>query len=140
VFSSYLKAEGIESVNQLRPATIYRFTEWLQQTPSLNGRGVRSTYTIKGYVEVVKNFLSYLEQEDLVDEKVRKRIPNPKVEQKVIRILSREQFDRLMAASDMEPTRMLQLRDKALLCVLLATGIRASECSAPQILDRRLRV
>jgi site-specific recombinase XerD len=107
----------------------------LQQTPSLNGRGVRSTYTVKGYIEVIKNFLSWAEQEELVDEKVRKRVPNPKVEQKVIRILSREQFALLLAASDLEPSRMLQLRDRALLCVLLATGIRASELCGLRLCD-----
>lgn len=78
-------------------------------------------------MEVVKTFLSWCEAEELIDDKVRKKVPNPKVEKKVIRVLSREQFDRLMVASDHEPTRSLQLRDKALLCVLLSTGIRASE-------------
>lgn len=135
VFRSYLEAEGVQTVAELRPATVYRFTEFLQNTPTLNGRGTRSTFTIKGYVEVIKNFLSWAEQEDLIDEKVRKRIPNPKVEQKVIRIYSREQFDRLMTATDLEPTRMLQLRDKALLCLLLTTGIRAAELCGLRLRD-----
>jgi site-specific recombinase XerD len=135
VFRNFLTAEGIDSLADLRPASIHRFTAYLQTTPSLNGRGVRSTYTVKGYVEVVKNFLSWAEQEDLIDEKVRKRVPNPKVEQKVIRVLSREQFQRLMAASDLEPTRTLQLRDRALLCMLLATGLRASELCGLRVCD-----
>jgi site-specific recombinase XerD len=135
VFRAYLLAEGLETVADIRPIVVHRFIDWIRTTPSLNGRGTRSTYTVKAYAETVKVFLSWCEDEELIDSKVRAKIPNPKVENKVIRILSREQFDRLMAASDLEPTRMIQLRDKALLCMLLATGIRASELCGLRMCD-----
>jgi site-specific recombinase XerD len=135
-FRNFAQAElGLDAVEGLQVRHINRFTEWLQQTPSMNGRGVRSTYTVRGYVETIKNFLSWAEAEDLIDDRVLRRVQLPKVEKRIIKTLSREQFDRLMRAADMEPWRTLQLRDRAVLCVLLSTGIRASELCTLRVGD-----
>ena len=128
IFRAFLKTElDLTHVEGLAPRHINLFAEHLKSTPSLNGRGVRSTYTVKGYIECVKNLLSWLEDEDLIDAKVRARVVLPKVQKKVIKTISPEQFERLMRATSQEPRRDLQLRDQAILCLLLATGIRASE-------------
>jgi site-specific recombinase XerD len=127
-FTTFLKAElDLDTVEGLQLRHVNRFVEWLQQTPSLNGRGVRSTYTIRGYVEVIKVFMSWAIAEELLARKVQDRIALPKVQKKVIKTLTRDQFDRLMSTTSLEPTRKLQLRDRALLATLLATGVRASE-------------
>lgn len=135
VFHTYAEAEGLESVEGLRPIFVHKFADWLATTPSLNGRGVRTSFTIKGYIEVIKGFLAWAEGEDMIDGKVRSKIPNPKVDKKVIKILTPDMFERLLRASDHEPTRALQLRDKAILCLLLATGIRASELCGLRLED-----
>ena len=137
VFLAFLKAEyGLTEIEVLAPRHVNRFVEWLRETPSLNGRGVRSTYTIRGYVECIKNFISWAsEDEGLLDEKLQARIALPKVQKVIIKTLSREQFHALLSATDREPQRMLQLRDQAILCLLLATGVRASELCTLRVQD-----
>lgn len=127
VFLAFVRAEGVEQVEGLHVGLVNRFTQHLGCTPSLNGRGVRSSYTVKGYIEVVKNFLSWAVEEDLIPSKTRDRVMLPRVEKKVIKTLSREQFNLLMDATKHEATRTMQLRDRAVLCLLLDTGIRATE-------------
>ncbi len=130
-FLAYLKSEyGTTDIEGIQPKHVGAFTEYLSTTPTLNGRGVRSSYTVKGYIECVRNFLSWAAAEELVEQKTRDRVKLPKVEQVVIKTLSRSQFNLLMDATSMECTRELQLRDRAILCLLLETGLRASElCS-----------
>lgn len=131
VMRDYLKTEfDIESVEGIRPSHVNRFVNYLRETPALNGRGVRSSHTIKAYVEAIKVFLSWAVDEDLVAQQVNDRIEMPRVSKKVIKTLSRDQFDRLMSATRHEITRTLQLRAPAILCVLLDTGIRAEELCA----------
>ena len=128
VFGTYLKDDlGLVEVEGLRAAHVHRFIEWLQVTPSLNGRGIRSSYTVKAYVESIKVFMSFLVEEGLLDAEHRARVKNPKVSKRIIKTISREQFGLLMDATSGEPSRTLQLRNPAILALLMATGIRANE-------------
>ncbi len=131
VFLSYLKSEyGTTDIEGIQTKHVGAFTEFLNTTPTLNGRGVRSTYTVRGYIECVRNFLSWAAAEELIEQKTRDRVKLPKVEKIVLKTLSRSQFNLLMDATSMECTRELQVRDRAILCLLLDTGLRASElCS-----------
>jgi site-specific recombinase XerD len=135
-FRDFAQAElALTEVEGLGPRHVNRFVEWLQQTPSMNGRGTRSTYTVRGYVETIKNFLSWAEAEGLVDYRMLRRVTLPKVERRVIRTLTRDQYDRLVRAADQEPWRTLQLRDRAILATLLTTGVRASELCTLRVGD-----
>ena len=134
VFSEYLKDEfGITEVEGFQPTHINQFVAWLRETPSLNGRGKRSTYTIKAYVEAIKVFMSWCIAENLLDRRVQERVAMPKVAKRILKTLNRRQFDLLLAAANNEPTRILALRDQAILGLLLATGIRATELCTLQM-------
>jgi len=127
-FFAWLKSEyDLDALEGLQLRHINAFSVFLASTPSLNGRGTRSSYTVKGYVEVIRNFMSWAAAEELVEQKVRDRMVLPRVEKKVLRTISRQQFDLLMDATQYEGTRAMQLRDRAILCLLLETGLRAQE-------------
>ena len=62
-----------------------------------------------------------------VQERIIKRIEKPKVTETIIETFSPEQIQALFKATDKEESEHLQLRDKAILAVLLNTGLRVTE-------------
>lgn len=132
-FSTWLKDEqGITRLEDIRPTTIYRFTEHLQGSKGYDthrgeGTARRSAQTIKGYVQVIKGFLAWAAEEELVDGKVADRIELPKVDEKIIRTLTPAMYKALWNASANEYQVWLTHRDRAILALLLDTGIRADE-------------
>lgn len=89
--------------------------------------GSLSDYTRRGYAQCLKAFLNYCAREDLVSERLPKRVPIPKVTDKVIETLTPRHIKLLLAATDGESTPALRARDRAILAVLLDAGLRADE-------------
>lgn len=84
----------------------------------------------RGYVQVLKQYLHYLEDEELVNPRLRHQLRKPKAPKRLIRTLSVEQTDSLLTVARLNHPRWLGLRDQAILRVMLDTGIRATElCS-----------
>lgn len=90
-----------------------------------------SSYTIHGHARVIRRFFNWLalqdDFEDTVSPKIGKRIPMPKIKTKIIEILTKEEIQRLQAACEDNIFPLLIARNKAILAVLLDTGIRAGE-------------
>lgn len=112
--------EGVTTTEALTAPALHRVIERLDN-------GGRSSYTLRGYVQVIKGWLHYLEDEDLIDFRLRSRIKLPRVAKRLIKTLSLEQVDALLHATRYQVTPWLRQRDRAILHVLLDTGIRASE-------------
>jgi integrase/recombinase XerD len=85
--------------------------------------------TLHGYVRAIKGFLNWCAREDLISEKVPSRLEMPKREQKVIATFSKDDIQRLLAAAShgLPQYPWFAERDKAILMLLLDTGIRANE-------------
>jgi site-specific recombinase XerD len=62
-----------------------------------------------------------------INEKVARRIEMPTVEETIIETFTREQLKKLLIACGREYNRELTERDRAILHVLLSTGVKASE-------------
>jgi site-specific recombinase XerD len=120
-------AEGTDLAT-LTPADIRRYMGSLRERKNRYGQPL-SSYTLRGYAQVVKGFLNWCVKEDVyaVPEKLIARIELPRVDQKVIEVFTRDQLRRLLAATQKEGTRELTVRDQAIIRVLVSTGIRASE-------------
>lgn len=99
-----------------------------------------STYTVHGYAQVIKGFFSWCASEDLASEQIAKRVRLPRVEIKVIEVFTPAQIKQLYAACATEMTPALAARDKAVLSVLLDTGIRATELCGLTLDDLHLSI
>lgn len=91
--------------------------------------GTRSKMTLKGYHQVAMGWLTYLVDEELVGPRIRKRLKEskPQVPQRLIKTLTAEQVERLAAAAKHEMAKWMVYRDRAMLGMLVETGIRAQE-------------
>lgn len=85
-----------------------------------------SSATVARKVAATKSFFSYLDSQDIVDENPTADLESPKAKKRLPKTLSRQAIERLLEA----PTKNQSakgLRDKAMLEVLYATGMRVSE-------------
>ena len=87
-------------------------------------------------LSTIKGFYSYLLVEGLVNYDPSTELETPKVKRHLPQILSWDEINRLMEAVDSDAA--LGLRDRAMLELMYATGIRVSECINLQLGDIQL--
>jgi site-specific recombinase XerD len=118
-FSEWCATQDIRDVEAVTAALVNRFLVSLP--PALTNQ------TRKGYAQSIKALLNYCAREDLVSEKIPHRISMPRVTAKVIETYTPDQVRRLLAACEREVYPAMRVRDRALVSVLLDTGLRAGE-------------
>lgn len=120
VFASFCDDQGITELAEVSPPLVRRFFDTIRaRTDPRTGQPITSQ-TVHGYARAVRALLNWCAQEGLLDERVPRRMAMPRREQKVIQTLTVDQVERLLRAAQ-------SARDKAIIAVLLDTGIRASE-------------
>lgn len=122
-FLTWAKQQGAVNIEDITAPLVRRYTEHLRTRPTKTGKPLDS-FTLHGHIRAVRTLLFWAASEDLIDEKVPKRIALPKREQKVLAVLSTDQIRRLLHEAARTDT---PARDTALLYLLLDTGCRASE-------------
>lgn len=123
-----------QPISELEQVSIHHVREYLaylKTAPSgRHDKAPISSQTLHGYARAIKAFLRWAVNEELLPPSLLKRFEMPKREQKVIAVFTREQIAQLLSAcmGAYEPRYYwLAERDRAILMVLLDTGIRASE-------------
>ncbi len=101
--------------------------------PALQSRGYKAS-TVARKVASVRSFLKFLFAEGVIKPALIDDFHQPKIEKRLPRALSLTQVERLLEAASMEETP-LGLRDRALLEILYATGMRASEALSVKLND-----
>jgi integrase/recombinase XerD len=129
-FSDWCKQRGI-ILETIKAADIRRFLdEQSKRTNPQTGKPL-TTYTLHGYARTIKRFLNWCIREEgleqLVSDRLPKRIEMPRIEQKIIQVFTEDHIARLFKACEKEKTAELAVRNRAIISVLLDTGIRASE-------------
>lgn len=120
-------------LHQVNNKTVYQFLAHLKATLIPNRKDAKeiSSYTLFGYVRVIKSFLNWCFEEEQFEGQVKantlKRIKNPIVEETIIQTFTPGDIIELFAACEKECSEQLQIRDKAIIAMLLDTGIRSSE-------------
>jgi integrase/recombinase XerD len=127
-------AERETSALKARPSDV---SEFLAQLATGNGRPPCSAATIHRKAACLRSFYKHLRREELVDRDPTSSLTAPRRARKLPQVLNYAEIQRLLAAPrGGEPTG---LRDRALLEVMYASGLRASETIGLELGDVDLR-
>lgn len=89
--------------------------------------GPLSPFTVRGYARAMAGFFNWCQKEGLLQKKPNENISLPKTPQQIKEIFTDQEMKALLKACEEHPEETLRVRDRAILLVLLDTGIRASE-------------
>ncbi|KYZ77500.1 recombinase XerD [Anaerosporomusa subterranea] len=128
-FQAYLQESKIDFMKDLNRSTILTYLNNLQT----NGKAVS---TISRNLAAIKSFYQYLVRERYLEKDPAAHLESPKLEKKLPKVLSVHEVEELLK----QPNALLPagLRDKAMLELLYATGIRVSELISLNISDVNL--
>lgn len=124
-----LTAKGINSLSQVSRKQI------LDHLMAMKAAG-RSTNSISRHLVAIKVFFRYLQQEGLLDRNVTDTMDSPKLWKILPDTLSEKEVELLLQAPDLRGA--LGVRDRALLELLYASGLRVSELSGLKLTDLHL--
>ena len=119
-FAKYLQEElEITSCDEITPAAVKRYTQYSMQ------KGLKGT-TINGNLKAIKSFIQYCYEEDFGGYDTRKsRFKWVKEEKPVVKTFSVRDIKKMLDSC--RGYDYLDLRDRAIITLLLETGIRCQE-------------
>ena len=126
----YLNQNHKAPIDQLGEADIEGYLAYLKANQ-------KSAATISRTLAAIRAFYQYLVKENKLEENPAKKIALPKIEKKIPRILSQEQIVCLLEQPNRKDTK--GIRDRAMLELLYATGIRVSELISLKVTDINLQ-
>ena len=129
-FQAFLDQRGSLSPEDISNTEIVAFVLHLKNLG-------RSTATSNRKVASLRGFFSFLQEQGRISANPCLHIKSPRVERKEIEYLTLGEVDRLLMLPD---TTVKGIRDRALLELLYATGIRVSEVLEANVEDLNLRV
>ncbi|MCR5733731.1 MAG: site-specific tyrosine recombinase XerD [Lachnospiraceae bacterium] len=94
--------------------------------------------TISRNIASIKAFFAYCQKEDIISEDPSTGLKAPKIDKKIPEILTMEEVARLLEQPDGDTPK--EIRDKAMLEILYATGIRVTELISLSVDDVNLRM
>ncbi|WP_018131896.1 site-specific tyrosine recombinase XerD [Effusibacillus pohliae] len=130
-YTEFLQRSGVADVNQTRRANIIAYLADLQQ------KG-RATSTISRNLASIRAFYSFLLRDGLIDGDPAANLESPKIEKRLPQVLTVEDVEALLDSPDLKTST--GLRDKAMLELLYASGIRVSELVSLNVDDVNLNM
>ena len=127
----YLERQGIEEPSRVTKTSLNAYISYLQ-------RKGKATTTISRILASTKAFFHYEFMEGNIHRDPAELLKTPKIEKKIPLILSVEEVNRFLEQPD--GTSAKEIRDKAMLELLYATGIRVSELIGLKLQDVNLSV
>ena len=125
--ADFLRAQyQMTRVEDLTATALYGYIRFLEKKQ-------RKAATISRNIASIRAFCHYLVREGVLMMDVSETLKAPRVEKKLPGVLSPEEVERLMDA--VQGTSPKELRDKAMLELLYATGIRVSELIGLKLSD-----
>ena len=115
---NFLHERGIVEVSQLEKEILSSYVIFLEENDFASA-------TISRHVAAIKSWSLFLMQEGMVQEDLTRNLKAPKIEKKSPEILKMEEVIRLL--DEPQGKKPKELRDKAMLELLYATGIRVTE-------------
>ncbi|MDD6880886.1 MAG: site-specific integrase, partial [Firmicutes bacterium] len=129
-FMVFLKSRGIDNPFDAVNADVVAYLMELKSKGS-------SKSTVNRKLASVRTYFSFLQVKHGLKDNPARNIKSPKIEKKEMEFLSIEEIEKLMLFPDESPKG---IRDRAILELLYATGIRASELIDMELADINLRM
>jgi len=130
-FLEYCEGKGVKGIEQLRPAVIQEYVVRLSKKN-------RAEASVKRALVAIRMLLRYGKLTGLLDNDFANILEGPKLWQRLPTICSAEQISALLESP--APDEPFHLRDRAILELLYATGIRASELAGLRVSDLNLNI
>jgi integrase/recombinase XerD len=130
-YVSYLSDLNLNNISNTNKTTVIAYLLHLQK------KG-RATSTISRNLASIRSFYQYISKSKIIDHDPTTELESPKLEKKLPQILSTQEVELLL-----EQPKCVDLkgyRDKAMLELLYATGIRVSELISLDVLDINLEM
>ncbi len=125
-FLNWLDQKGVSSLNQVSRKQV------LDHLMVMKSKGM-STNSISRHLVSIKVFFRFLQQEGMLDRNVTDTMDSPRLWKILPDTLSETEVDRLLRAPDMR--KPLGVRDRAILEIFYAAGLRVSELANLQLSD-----
>ena len=130
-YIAYLKGINLQNITNTNKTTVITYLLHLQK------KG-RATSTISRNLASIRSFYQYITKNKIIEQDPTSELESPKVEKKLPQILSTKEVELLL-----EQPKCVDLkgyRDKAMLELLYATGIRVSELISLDLEDLNLEL
>lgn len=127
----FMAEKGIRSVTAVTAEDLESYVKHLEDNHFANA-------TISRNVASVKAFYHYLTQEGIVTEDISDKLKSPKIEKKMPEIMSPDEVVRLLEQPCGDSAK--EIRDKAMLELLYATGIRVTELITLRLSDVNMQL
>lgn len=125
-FFEFASRQGIQSVDEIKKLHVSMHMNEMKQS------GFAASTVMRKLVSL-RSFFHYMVKESLMEQDPTLYLESPKPKKKVPQILSVEQVERLLAAPDLSTSP--GIRDKAMLELLYATGMKVSELTSLNVED-----
>ncbi len=122
LFNSLLEAKGVVSYVDVKEDSVIEFLSYLKAKEY-------SSSSIYRMLVAIKVFFRFLKKEKLIAEDVTLRLDSPRIWQLIPEVLTYQEVERLLTSSSDN------IRDKAILEVIYASGLRVSELCGLNISD-----
>lgn len=129
--ANYLQEQEIVDVTKVNATNLNAYVLYLEKNKF-------STATISRNIASIKAFYHYLRKEGTVREDIAEILKAPKIEKKIPEVLSTGEVIKLLEQPSGDTPK--ELRDKAMLELLYATGIRVTELISLQLADVNLQM
>jgi len=130
-FLEYCQSDKVAALQEISPTIIRRYMRTLSQDQKSEG-------SVKRALVAIRMFLRFAKLTDLVEDDFTGVLESPKLWQRLPVVCSRKQVMDLLNAP--VPGEPFYLRDKAMLELLYATGIRAGELANLKVSDLNVDV
>lgn len=129
--AQYLCSQGVDSVNDVTAVSLNSYVMYLEK------EGMKPA-TISRSIASMKAFFYYQVKSGRISENPSETLKAPRIEKKLPAVLSTEEMTLLLEQPSGSTPK--ELRDKAMLELLYATGIRVSELIALKVSDVNLQM
>lgn len=127
----FMAARGIQELKNVTAQDLADYVKYLEENKF-------AAATVSRNIASLKAFYHYMVQEGLVEEDISDKLKAPKIEKKAPEIMSPDEVVRLLEQPSGDTHK--EIRDKAMLELLYATGIRVTELITLRLSDVNMQM